>query len=717
MGTTMRVLRATAAEALRPTDDKPPAEPEPTFTEERQKITRIARSTYRAQLLPWKVFAGVFVAGIMTASDARSGWSTFMLIPLLAAGFYLFTEWRLSWRHTGGGRVEWRQAGGRRLRRINRRALRAAKCGAGIGLWLTAVAVVPPGALTIPVWAIGAFVWALVSYDGWWRPADQAPAQPDTHVAAVHVDDEPDDQHLDPTAIPVTRPARRGGIPVPAARPATPVARPTAPRQALPAAGILKVAPAGAVAVTEDLTSAIQQKFDEQNVPAKVVGVVHGAAITRYSIEPGPGTPVRRIVRMQDDLRMACKCVELRILAPIPGQSMIGVEVPNEHRGVVSLGEVLASAEARRDRHPMTVGLGKDTEGNYILSNLTKMPHLLIGGATNGGKSGIVNSIIVSVLNRATTDEVRLLLIDPKRVELTRYNGIPHLITPVVTDPVKATAMLEWVITEMDMRYDDMAAAGVRNIEDYNHKVIIGEHKAPPGSERELRPYPYLLVIVDELADLMMIAPEDTEKHVVRITQLARAAGIHLVLATQRPSVDVVTGLIKANVPSRLAVATASGTDSKVILDQVGAEKLLGRGDALFIPMGSSTPIRLQGAWVTDEEVDATVAHWKGQGFDGVEMPQITIDDTPRERTMPGPVTTRDVVLAAAARQADDTGIVTKPAIVAATPGMNDKTRDKALTDLYNDGRLGREKNGIYRVITAGAAGDTADDTTEEEQQ
>ena len=363
-----------------------------------------------------------------------------------------------------------------------------------------------------------------------------------------------------------------------------------------------------------EATKVLETTLEQFDVDARVTGYTAGPTVTRFEIELGSGVKVNRVLSLSNEIKYAMASGELRFLAPIPGRSAIGVEVPNRTRQLVTLGDLLRSKDAKRDAHPLAVALGQDISGETVMSKLTEMPHILIAGATNSGKSSCINSMITSILMRATPDQVRMILIDPKRVELTHFAGVPHLLTPVVTVPKKAASALNWVVREMEMRYETLARSGMRNLEFYNEAVARGAVVRHNEDDPDPHHLPYILVVVDELSDLMMVAPRDVEAAICRIAQMARAVGIHLVVATQRPSVDVVTGVIKANIPSRLAFSVASQQDSRVILDQGGADKLIGHGDMLFLHANSSKARRIQGAWVNEKEVSAVVAHARRQG-------------------------------------------------------------------------------------------------------
>jgi S-DNA-T family DNA segregation ATPase FtsK/SpoIIIE len=349
----------------------------------------------------------------------------------------------------------------------------------------------------------------------------------------------------------------------------------------------------------------LQNTLESFGVQGKVVQVSCGPSITCYEFQPAPGVKVSRVVNLTDDIALSLASAGVRIEAPIPGKAAIGIEVPNKEIATVSLREIIETEEFQKSRSKLTVALGKDIAGKPIMADLSKMPHLLIAGATGSGKSVCMNALITSVLFKAKPSEVKFLMVDPKMVELTTYNGIPHLITPVVTDAKKAASALRWAVHEMENRYELFAAAGVKDINRYNQNIMEN------NLEKDL--LPFIVVLIDELADLMMVAPADVEDAICRLAQMARAAGIHLVVATQRPSVDVITGIIKANIPSRIAFAVSSQTDSRTILDMNGAEKLLGRGDMLFYPTGYPKPVRLQGVFVSDKDVEEVVKFLKQQ--------------------------------------------------------------------------------------------------------
>jgi hypothetical protein len=697
MSQVLKASRRFAATVIEPPDpkpDSPPPPPEPTIADERRQVIRAARATYRAHLLPWKVLIGAAAGGVYV-HGAGYGWSTLMLALLLAGGGYLITDWRLTRRGVTTGKIELGQTSGRRVRSIKSRARRSAKVGAGLGVWLTAAAVTNPAALSGQlVWAAGAIVWALVSAEGWWRPADTGPtdnkpARTATRPPASMVDDDDDD------AKPGPRPA-----PYP---PNNPIARRVRAAQAasqgvpdvlgpaaLPDPELLKTAQRSVIVVDDDLTAVIQTVLDEHHVDAKVVEAQRSASITRYGIQPAPGVPVNKVLQRRQDIAYACGTDNIRVLAPIEGQRMIGIEVPNATKDLVSLHDVLASPPALADLHPMIVAMGMDTDGRYVVANLVDLPHVLIGGSTNSGKSSCINSMLVSILTRATPDEVRLMLIDPKRVELTPYQGVPHLLVRVITEPSVAVSGLQYVVEEMRRRYRLLEAATAQNIKIYNRKVDKGEADGPKLA--------YWLIVIDELADLIRSAyKEDIEHAIADLGALARAVGIHLVLATQHPLADVVTSVIKANMPSRIGFKTSSQSDSRVIIDENGAEKLLGRGDALFKPLGASKPIRIQGCYVGETERDAVVAHWRGIGHGGA-TPAVDLVMAPAPVITPQ--TNREKVLDAALRGADPDGTVTKETIIALTPTVKDATRNDTLTGLFKSEDLIKLKNKRYAVAS-----------------
>jgi S-DNA-T family DNA segregation ATPase FtsK/SpoIIIE len=393
----------------------------------------------------------------------------------------------------------------------------------------------------------------------------------------------------------------------------------------LPPVALLKRGSAAEVdkRLVEALGRTLEDALAAHGVETRLVGMTVGPTVTRYELELGPGVKVAKVTSLNKDIAYAMASADVRILAPIPGRSAIGVEVPNKKRQLVALGDILTSPEAHKAVHPLEVAIGRDISGRAVMANLAEMPHILIAGATGSGKSSCINSIITSVLVRATPDQVRLIMVDPKRVELGQYNTVPHLLTQVVVNPKKAANALSWAVREMERRYDLLAEVGVRDITGYNAAFDRGDLQQEPASEREFQRLPFILIVVDELNDLMMVAARDVEESICRIAQMARAVGIHMVIATQRPSVDVITGVIKANVPSRLAFAVSSLADSRVILDQPGAERLIGMGDMLLLGASSSVPRRIQGAWADEEEVRKVVAHWRRQSepqyVEGVE--------------------------------------------------------------------------------------------------
>jgi DNA segregation ATPase FtsK/SpoIIIE-like protein len=724
-----RVARGTGlfVQALleEPPEDTGPAKPTPTFTEDRQRAVRVVRHQYAAQLLPWKVLAAALVAGLFVDTQDWSPWGVLPWTFVIAVASFLATEWRLGGRHLKSGRIDWGNPRGRKQRRIRQRALRSAAMSVCTGVWLIAVTVTDPGhAGGRLVWLAGAGLWATFSYHGWWKPAETSQVRQDSPLP-IH--EQPDGDDIDDPApasvsAPVAaarRPARVPASPTPATDATVPAAGVTDVQ--LPDAGLLgTVTDTIAVPGHEDLTAVVQKVLDDHGLKAKVIEAVRAPAVTRYGIKVEAGQQVDAILRRKRDFAMACGTRRLLMHAPIEGSPLIGVEVPNKERSWVTLGEVLACREAQRDPHPLLVAIGKDADGNYLLANLRKLPHVLFGGETGGGKSGGIDAIIMSILMRAIPDEVRFLLIDVKRVELSRYEGIPHLVMPVITKAERAAEALQWVLQEMDLRYDEMERARVRDIDDLNEKIIAGVHKAPPGAGYTMRPFAYLVVVVDELADLMMLDENDAvEEAVIRIGQLARAAGIHLVLATQNPVVKVITGRIKANIPSRIAYRTANHTDSSTILGETGAELLLGAGDCI-VKLSGKLSVRVQGARADEDEVAAVVKSWRAEAaHKGLSLPAIKLASTPSDdKPVQGRVTAYDSVLSAAIRlQHPITGQVTKDQIRSDTPHIGEAARSNALTRLFEDGALDKVPGhqALYQ-IPRGSNDNPVEQESEEQQ-
>lgn len=710
MGKLTRAVRNLGADILADEDDDDITPPAPTVTEERRKVVRIARHQYADQLLPWKVAVAATAAGLFITAQHWSPWGALPWMFALAVASFLFTEWRLGGRHIKTGHLDWGNPHGRKQRRIRQRAVRSATMGGIVGLWLIALTITRGShtAATL-TWLAGAALWAAFSRHGWWDNTAE-PTHLDAEPILEVADDALDGEFIRPRpARPAsTRPSpapRKGGIPIPRATASETQAEQE--KLVLPDISLLKKSlPITTVAAVDDRTAAIQQVIEDFDLKAKVVSFQRGPSTTRYSVKPEPGQKVKDILARRDDFALACGTKTIVMHSPIEGQPLMGIEVPNQHREWNLVAEILESREAQRDPHPLLVPLGKDFNGNPLLVNLKDGPHWLIAGATESGKSSVLNSMLVGLLTRATHEEVRLILIDPKKVELTPYEGIPHLLLPVITKSSAAVDALAWTVKEMDKRYDEMKRAGVRHIDDLNQKIITGEHKAPPGAGYVMNPFPYLVVVVDELADLLITAKEEVEEHIIRIGQLARACGIYLLLATQRPSVDIVTAKIKANVPARIGLATSSLHDSKTIIDTVGTEKLLGKGDAILKMSGMTVNVHFQGCLTEDVDVEAVVSALRDQvARKNISIPQIRLSEVPRdEKPVPNRVLAHVQVLAVAKRHAGKDGLVTKDEIRAATPGLTESARNAALTRLFDAEELFKVvgQQAVFRVPQPG---------------